>query len=168
MIIDVPKTIILEVIGIPAPQGSKSAVMRGGKARVIEGSTPGMRERHKSWREGVAQASREWLRDYPNPPLDEPVGVNVTFHFPLPKSDQYRTRHRSQPDLDKLLRSTFDGLIYGALIKDDNLICAVRAEKRYTTERPGATIEIIPMGVWETNDREAKKAMAAEARKPLV
>lgn len=45
----------LEVVGIPAPQGSKSAVLIGGKARLIEGSSTTGREKHKSWRQGVVK-----------------------------------------------------------------------------------------------------------------
>lgn len=160
--------IVIEVIGIPAPQGSKSAVIRGGKARVIEGSSPGMRERHKSWREGVAQGARDWLRDHAGATIYEPVGIVVTFYFTRPASDRFRVRHKSQPDLDKLLRSTFDGLVYGGLLHDDGLITAVKARKVYTDERPGAVIQVWPLGREEAADREQRKADARDRRKLLT
>ena len=39
-------------LGFRVPQGSKSAVLIGGKARLIEGSSTTGREKHKSWRQG--------------------------------------------------------------------------------------------------------------------
>lgn len=157
----------LEVVGIPAPQGSKSAVMIGGKARLIEGSSTTGREKHKSWRQGVAQAGRDWLAEHPQAPLDEPIRMWMVFRFPLPGSDKYRTLHTVKPDLSKIIRSTEDAIVDAGLIRDDSLVFSLHVEKFYCQGEttPGATIALEGMGEFEARRRAELKEMAKEARK---
>ncbi len=161
-----PECIELEVVGLPSPQGSKTAVMIGGHARVIQAGSESGRMKHKSWREGVTTAARDWLTQHPRPPLCEPVRVTICFRFPLPASDKYRTRHAQTPDIDKILRSTFDALVVGGLLKDDSFVYEVQATKLYAHgDFPvGATIHIYPCGHHELADREHQKKQAKALR----
>jgi Holliday junction resolvase RusA-like endonuclease len=105
----------------------------------------------KPWRFAVSQAALEtgWQL------VDRPVMVQITFMFSRPKS-HYNSKgqlkpaaplyKQTKPDLDKLCRSTLDGLT-NVLLKDDsqvvNLICC----KIYANEGelPGALITINPL-----------------------
>lgn len=127
----------------PAPQGSKVHV---GNGIMREACT-----RVEPWRFAVNKAALE-LKE---PITDKPVMVQITFIFERPKY-HYNTKgilkqdapfyKHTSPDLDKLCRSTLDG-ITGALIKNDsqvvNLICC----KIYANEGelPGALITINPL-----------------------
>jgi len=140
----------ISVYGIePAPQGSKRgfAIRKGGiptgKVAMVE-SSAGV----KPWREAVRQ---EVLRSGMTL-IDGPVGLSVVFRLTRPKSHHTSKgvltkgapkHHRSKPDTDKLLRSTFDGLS-GCAYKDDSQVSWVAAEKRYCIEgeRPGAVISL--------------------------
>lgn len=146
-----------DVIGLPAPQGSKSAVARGGRAIVIEGSSKAQRERHGNWRSAVAEAAR---RAAAATPLDGPLHIDVTFRFPMPASRPKKIRaggwapKTSAPDLDKLLRATGDALTASGLIADDARICRIEASKWETTGWTGATIivsEITPAALAPAN-----------------
>lgn len=155
------------VIGIPAPQGSKTAVSIGGRARLIEGSSKTGREKHKSWREGVRVAATDWLRENPRPPIDEPVMMMAEFAFPLTASDPYRTRHTVKPDLSKILRSTEDAIVDAGLLRDDSLIFSVTVTKHYTVgdQSPGVVVSIMGYGDREAADRKRLKDAAAARRK---
>lgn len=155
-------SVSFDVLGVPAPQGSKQAFVIKGTNRAVmtEGSTSS--EGHKrrvAWRNAVALAVPSGCF------YDEPVGVHIEFYMPLPKSDPYRSRHTTAPDIDKLVRSTLDGLTAGGLWRDDSLVCDLRAFKQYARGRPpGAAIRIVPLGENEAEDRERLKAEARAAR----
>jgi len=137
-----------EVIGLPAPQGSKSAVTIGGEARIIEGKTDGQRAKHKAWRIAVAQAAKD-LTTHEDPTIRAeqftgPTLLSVTFLMPRPKSRTKRHHgwHVVAPDLDKLLRSTLDGLTDGGLLADDKIVCTIAAAKAETTGWTGAMVTL--------------------------
>ena len=156
----------VEVEGLPAPQGSKTAVMIGGKARLIDGSTSKGRAGHKAWRSAVHEAAAKVAREAPECPLDEPVSVSVVFRLPLPDSDRHRTRHATTPDVDKLLRSTMDALVTAGVLHDDSRIYAIQGVKVYARRTPaGATIDIGRHGDSERADRQRSVEAAALARK---
>lgn len=160
------ESVHLEVIGIPYPQGSKSAVIiNKGKpnqrAVIIEGDRPSMRAKHQAWRTAVSLECKQVKRD----PIDEPVAVVIEFRMPPPESDKYRTRHATNPDLDKLLRSTLDALVIGGLLVNDSRVCGIDARKRYVVagETAGASITIELLGALEQADRERLKREARGA-----
>ena len=144
-----PDAIHLRVYGLPGAQGSKRAVGRG---RMVESS-----RKVKPWRADVMAATREV---HTGPPIDLPVVVSVVFLFARPKG-HYGARglKPSAPqhltscaagDIDKLVRSTLDGLSAGAggsLLRDDSLVVTLTAQKRYTIgdEAPGALISVVPL-----------------------
>jgi len=135
-----------EVAGMPAPQGSKTRMPNGA---IIEGRDKGQRERHKNWRSAVADTARAIasLRDVVAP-LDGPLHVTVTYRFPMPKSrskvvrEAGRAWKTSAPDIDKLDRATFDGLVAGGLIRDDAIIAEGEHRKIEVVGWTGAEIWI--------------------------
>jgi len=86
----------------------------------------------------VRAANPEWTGE-------GPLEIRCDFRLRRPKSAPKRKvkPHTGRPDLDNLLKSTFDGLV-PALIENDAAIVKVSACKRYALpgEVPGATIVI--------------------------
>jgi crossover junction endodeoxyribonuclease RusA len=127
----------------PAPQGSKRHV---GDGRMVESS-----KKVKPWRFAVSQAALETGHEM----FNGPVYVGITFLFARPKA-HYNSKgilkpnalfHKtSKPDIDKLCRSTLDG-ITGVLLKDDSQVACLMATKQYANdgEYIGAIITINPL-----------------------
>lgn len=111
----------LEVLGDPAPQGSKTRMPNGA---VIEGASSAQRVKHANWRSAIANAARDAARDRAQP-LDMPLGLFVEFRTRMPASRRAPDRRRgvawrgSAPDADKLLRTLCDGLEAGGLVRND-------------------------------------------------
>jgi hypothetical protein len=158
----VTSPIVVEAIGLPAPQGSKRHVGRG---IMVESS-----KRVRPWREAVKQATLDVLATGPADdqgaaerigfPFDrDPLEVVVTFRLPRPAShyrsgakahllrDNAPTWPAGRPDVDKLQRSTLDALGEAGLWRDDSQVVRVTATKTYTdhTRPAGAVIEVWPM-----------------------
>jgi Holliday junction resolvase RusA-like endonuclease len=104
-----------------------------------------MSKRVKPWREAVVWAARE-----AGAKINGPVVAEIVFTWPKPKSapKKRRTWPDRTPDLDKLLRSTFDGLTTSGVIEDDARIVHVTASKVFPNEAadaldvPGAVIRL--------------------------
>ena len=132
-----------EVLGIPAPAGSKRAIRVGKVAQLVDGGSDVGKAKTKAWRQAVAAAARD-VRD--DQPYDGPLHASITFRMPMPKSrpkwvhDLGRWPHTVIPDKDKLLRATFDGLTTGKLIVDDARIFAFEVEAWEVTGWTGAEI----------------------------
>lgn len=118
------------VEGEPAPQGSKNGFVKNGRVVMVESS-----KKVKPWREAVAWQTKAKVTE----PMTSPVEIALVFHLPRPKSVS-RVWPSVKPDLDKLIRSTFDGLTTGGLYTDDALVIAVSASKQYATDRIGCQI----------------------------
>lgn len=116
--------------GEPAPQGSKNGFIKNGRVVMVESS-----KKVKPWREAVVLHTRAKVSE----PMTSPVEIALVFHLPRPKSVT-RKWPSVKPDLDKLIRSTFDGLTTGGLYTDDALVIAVSASKQYATDRIGCQI----------------------------
>ena len=136
--------ITLEVYGFPAPQGSK-AVYNG---RVVEQSAKTL----KPLRKAIADACHEWVTD-DHVFLLGPVKIEIDFYIVHPPSVKMNKRAFPivPPDIDKLCRSTLDGVSQGLNGKvgdgliwaDDSLVVELIARKYYADDRePGATITI--------------------------
>lgn len=148
----------LNVVGLPAPQGSKSRMPNGA---ILEGKSAAQRLKHKSWRGAVEDAARAWVAEHNAAPFDGPLAVTIQFRFPLPASDPHRTRHTTQPDIDKIQRSTFDALKLGGLIHDDARIFQSVTSKTYARgDSVGAHILVVSHAAAEAVDREESKAAA--------
>lgn len=113
----------ITVIGMPGPQGSKRPV---GGGRMIESS-----KKVKPWREAVVWAARE-----AGGKISGAVVAEVIFTLPKPKSapKKRRTWPDRKPDIDKLLRSTFDALSTAGSYEDDARIVGVTAWKVFPGE----------------------------------
>lgn len=140
--------VTLTVHGTPAPQGSKIRTrygMREASALV------------QPWREAiVSEVLRLGLQDTG---MDGPLSVRVTFHHKRLES-HYGTRLRQRylkpsaptyvattPDLDKVQRSTFDGLTQSGVIRDDKFIVVIHAQQIYSDSTfTGADITIATIG----------------------
>ncbi len=128
------------VLGVPAPQGSKRYV---GNGVMVECSA-----KVKPWREAVKWAAlREGQLTLP---ADAPLRVELMFVLPRPRG-HYRTgknahllrdaaprRPAAKPDIDKLIRSTFDAMSDARVWRDDSLVATVLALKVY--EAPGRPV----------------------------
>lgn len=152
-----PHTLTLQVYGTPTPQGSKIAVAKG----ILRDDNPlGL----KTWREDVKLAALRALDDSPSWERTYPaVSGHFTFTLARPKAHYGTGRnalllkanaphlHASKPDLDKLLRSTWDALKTAGAYTDDALLAQVWAMKAYTSttsnhgimDRPGAHIVLV-------------------------
>ena len=132
------------VIGAIAAQGSKRHV---GNGRMIESS-----KKVKPWREAVTWAAREAMQGQGR--IVGPVEAEMTFTTRKPQSAPKRrvTYPDRTPDLDKLLRSTFDALTTSGIIEDDARIISIVAHKRYPNEGldsldvPGVVIRLREVG----------------------
>lgn len=143
-----------EVRGVPAPQGSHHAfaVKKGGaytgKTVMVDDSA-----KTRPWREavkaGVFSLHKIEL-------MTGPVAIEIEYRFPRPKY-HYRTGklahelrpgapkwHTMKPDVDKLERSTLDGITDGHAWADDAQVAHITASKRYINhgEHPGATVRM--------------------------
>jgi crossover junction endodeoxyribonuclease RusA len=146
------KPIIIKVIGIPGAQGSKRHV---GNGIMIESS-----RKVPVWRQDILHAS---LESYRHDPVDIPCHIEIDFFFPRPLT-HFRTgkfKNLLKPnaptfvvsqrngDIDKLCRSTLDGLSItsgGIVLKDDSLVVSLSAKKAYVgrDQYAGANILILP------------------------
>lgn len=137
----------IQVRGIPAPQGSKRYV---GNGRMIESSA-----KVKPWREAVKWAALEALRTYEPWTTRAPLGVSIDFYLPRPKGHLGTGRNAgtvkasapkyptSKPDIDKLVRSTLDGLGESGVWIDDAQVVFATVMKFYADDHPvGAEISI--------------------------
>lgn len=114
--------------GEPAPQGSKTAKCINGKAIMWESSS-----KVKLWRQLVDFQTKVAMHNNRWQMLDQPLSIELAFWLPKPKSVT-RFVPSVKPDLDKLIRSTCDGLKTGGLYTDDALIVEITARKYYATE----------------------------------
>lgn len=142
--------VTLRVSGLPAPQGSKSAFIvwpKGGKPRAVltdgKKGSPG-RVKLDAWRAAVKAAADD---QNPEPPLEGPVRLRAVFYLPRPKSyPRWRWLAWQKPDLDKLARSTMDGLTEGLVWTDDAQVVELAVRKVYAIDRPtGALLRIEPL-----------------------
>ena len=144
--------IFIPVRGVPAPQGSKRHI---GHGIMIENS-----KKVKPWRQDVRAAA---IAYYEGDIIGRAVEVEIIFLFARPKS-HYGTGKNANKlkqkapefvtssatgDIDKLCRSTLDGLSAkagGTVIKDDSLVVSLKAVKKYAKEGEllGAKISVTP------------------------
>lgn len=130
----------ITAFGTPAPQGSKRHV---GHGVLIESS-----KNVKPWRETVKWAAIASMGGAGRG-ITGPVRVDITFTLAKPASARKsRIWPDRRPDLDKLLRSTMDGLTEAGAWEDDGRCVRIAASKVYPGEGhdalmvPGAVIRI--------------------------
>jgi Holliday junction resolvase RusA-like endonuclease len=145
--------IALRILGVPAPQGSKTAVVVNGSARLLEGGSKTGRAKHRAWRHAVAAEAEEHALRHGAAP-DGPLVVRILFVMPKPKSRPKRARWCDRkPDLDKLVRSTLDGLADGGVLAHgDSRVASITVGKVYAVpgQGTGAHVTVRPL-----DEREA-------------
>lgn len=128
------ETIQLEVIGEPAPQGSKKII----QGRLVEAS-----KKLKPWRKAVAEACRASGNENL---LLGPVEVVAVFYLTRPPSVKQSKRALPivPPDTDKLCRALLDGIGDSEVIwGDDSQVVRLIASKEYADNRKaGAEVTI--------------------------
>ena len=139
------------VIGTPAPQGSKTRMPNGA---MVEGSSATGRLKHRTWRQAVALEAHH-QRQLHETCFFGPCSVAVTFRFPMPASRPASWKRRvasgevigwksTKPDLDKLARALGDALVEGGLVERDECISQWLMNKIEVApgEWTGATITV--------------------------
>lgn len=150
--------ITIEVVGIPAAQGSKRYVGRG---LVIESS-----RKVKPWRQDVTNAAIEAMGLRNDYPLTGALSVRATYFMPRPKSHYGTGRNAGKvkpsapeyvavrPDIEKLIRSTHDALTTAGVWIDDAQVAALHTQMVYANpnaQPPGASIQISQIQEAETD-----------------
>lgn len=127
--------LIVHAMGRPAPQGSKR-IGAGGAMREQSNYLP-------AWRAAVRRAIYEQYKVLGVEPADlpylrGPVGCAMVFYLPPGRPID------GPPDLDKLIRSTWDALTVARAWEDDGRVTFVDARKRQAGvgDWTGAHIEI--------------------------
>ena len=139
-------TVSFFVVGIPKPQGSKKAFVRGGRAQLVESAGQPL----KDWRADVRAAALDAMGD--GGPLVGPLFVHLDFVMPRPKSARKRDVYpATRPDVDKLARGALDALT-GVMYGDDGQVVSLAASKVLAAaagDRTGARITVRPMTTGE-------------------
>lgn len=155
------RTLRLTVVvhGRPAPQGSKA--YKGHRTNAATGRRTAVlveqSKRVKPWRHLVTNAAMNAMLDHRlDYPLDGPLEADIVFTVLKPASAPKRKRTwpttRHSGDVDKLIRSTFDGIADAAAVADDSRIIRVTATKTFPSEhpdaldQPGAIIRLYTLG----------------------
>lgn len=122
-----PDAIHIHVAHLAAPQGSH----RQGFGKSVRETNP----KTEPYRHAVAQACEDYTEVFDDwEPLDGHLELSVVFWMmPPPKADPDRPFPNVAPDLDKLIRSTCDGITRGKLWKDDARVVRIVAEKEHAT-----------------------------------
>lgn len=126
----------LWVAGTPVPQGSKTAYVVNGRARLVDANT-----KLKAWRKTVTLAAIDW--DWQT---DQPVEIWMRFVFQRPKSVK-RALMSVRPDADKLARAILDALTDAGVWQDDAMVVALHAVKEYAEpgQPEGVHIKVVPL-----------------------
>ena len=126
----------IRIYGNPAPQGSKTAIVRNGRAIMFESS-----KKLPEWRETVLMGATIARAEQGGLTILGPVTVMMTFHMPRPKSTS-RKYPNSAPDLDKLIRAVGDALQESEVLANDGQIVTLVAHKVYAEKETYSGVEI--------------------------
>lgn len=156
-------SLTINVVGTPAPQGSKRAFQHRSTGKVV--TVESGHKKVQSWRHDV-QAAVDYLRTGPDAvyilgldqlPMAGALKVQITFYLARPGYHYGTGRNAGilkpnapayvdkKPDVDKLARSTLDGLKQAGIYRDDSQVARLLAEKRYADAATGARITITPL-----------------------
>ncbi len=128
---------VISVIGIPKPQARPRTFWRRNASKPVTWS------QKTSWYQLVYA---EALSNRPNLPLEGPLGVELVFRMPKPKSMKGKDVcwHITRPDKDNLEKGIFDALTQAQVWRDDSLVCESFCQKIYAMPgfEPGMTITV--------------------------
>lgn len=139
-----PEPLTFFIAGTPIPQGSKTAIRHGRRARLIEAN-----KKLKPWRTTLQTALAAQAAGRR---IEGPFTIYLDFRFDPPQRPRYRDAngagiHAVKPDVDKLTRAVLDSLTNANIIDDDARCITLTATKNYTTKlhpSPGVRIIIEP------------------------
>lgn len=116
----------VRVEGRPAPKGSRiQGVTRKGRMYTRPAS------KHEApWVRAVKQATELAMRHHA--PMPPPYAVHIDILVPAPR--RIVKPWPSQHDLDKLVRSTVDGLVQGKALDDDRHVIELHVSKRFVND----------------------------------
>jgi len=135
--------ITFDVLGRPAPQGSKKSI---GNNRFIESS-----KFLPAWRSAVREAAEHAVTIAGWAQVSGPVELEVMFYLDRPSSVSTAKRPHPTvpPDLDKLLRAVGDSCS-GVIYDDDSQVIRTLAWKVYADNRePGAFIRVAELSQFD-------------------
>jgi crossover junction endodeoxyribonuclease RusA len=138
--------ISFDVLGRPAPQGSKKSI---GNNRFIEAS-----KFLPAWRNTVCLAAEYAVTEQNWARVSGPVELEVMFYLERPSSISSTKRPYPvvPPDIDKLLRGVGDALS-GVIYDDDAQIIRMLAWKQYADKRePGAFIRVAELSRFDNSE----------------
>lgn len=115
----------MRVLGVPAPQGSKTRMPNGA---MLEGGSQTGRDKQKAWRTAVADTAHH---NRPTTPLDGPLWLRIDLRMPRPKARKTALYCDRKPDVDKIIRATCDALTEAGMISDDSRIVELHVVKMY-------------------------------------
>lgn len=130
--------------GVPKPQGSKVAFLRGKKI-VMKESAEGLKE----WRDHVASTASTHMQ-YRGLEMLEKTPMSVKLIFAMPRTKAMKPTDGlemvQRPDIDKLERAILDALT-GVVFKDDSQVCDLHAIKRRCApnEPPNVFMQVEPV-----------------------
>lgn len=111
------------VPGVPQPQGSKNAYLRGGRCVLVEAN-----KNLPVWRAYVQEMLEQ--ANGSCEPMTGPISLTAIFFMPKPRTVKRRLPTVA-PDLDKLVRAIGDACTKSGIIEDDSQICEIVAHKVY-------------------------------------
>lgn len=131
------------VLGVPYPEGSKIGVRgAGGKVYVKDASS-----KTKEWRGLIKDVCGSWTKV--NAQLDGSLEVDIVFTYEPPQKWDGVTPPTTKTtyDIDKLIRSAFDGLTDSKVWVDDARVSKVAAEQFFVgmvgaLDEPGMVISV--------------------------
>jgi crossover junction endodeoxyribonuclease RusA len=135
--------IAFDVLGRPAPQGSKKSI---GNNRFIEAS-----KFLPAWRSAVRAAAEQVVSVYGWEPVSGPVEVELLFYLERPASIAKTKRPYPivPPDVDKLARSCLDPMT-GVIYDDDSQVIRLLAWKTYADNRePGVFVRVAELSQFD-------------------
>jgi len=126
--------------GTPTPQGSKKGFVINKRAILVDASID-----NKAWRKTVTDA----IKNHDQFCLIKgPIYMSIIYNMPKAKSNKTKDMIRT-PDVDKLMRSTFDSVTDSGLIEDDSRVVSVSAQKVWAEEELGPGLFL---AVWPKDD----------------
>ena len=126
----------IRVYGTPAPQGSKTAIVRGGKAIMFEAS-----KKLVPWRDACIMACKMATTETVGLPLTGPLKVSMTFYVERSRGT-LRDYPNMAPDIDKLVRAVNDSLQIAEVIMNDGQIVKLDAIKLFASDEHPAGVVI--------------------------
>lgn len=147
------RAVRFEVLGLPGVKGSARAILRGGRAISVPGSSDVTQQKAKAWERAVREEAAKAVGGVTAPPfVGVPVVLAVTFRLPRPaghwgkrglkpSAPPYPISQRTG-DCDKIVRLTADALS-GIIFDDDSRVVRLMAEKTWAAPgREGAVIYV--------------------------